>query len=65
MQNIDGQDKTQWSCKGEQAIKDRNHLLTKYAKGQWIEPTSEVEDMVYFDYLVNFHAGRTCVRQLG
>ncbi|KAF4461080.1 Transcriptional xre family [Fusarium albosuccineum] len=59
-----GQNEADWSIKGRNALEERDQLLREYAKGRWAKPTLGVDAMVYFDYLVNFHAGRTSAIQL-
>ncbi|KAK5991158.1 hypothetical protein PT974_09436 [Cladobotryum mycophilum] len=48
-----------WKSQENAALNERNALLREHATGKWAAPASDVEEMVYFDHLVNFHAGRT------
>ncbi|KAM5368717.1 hypothetical protein ACJZ2D_009383 [Fusarium nematophilum] len=64
MQHVEDKGGTDWSMKRRERLEERDKLLRVHAKGRWSKPTSDVEDMVYFDYLINFHAGRTSAVQL-
>jgi len=45
-------------------ISERNRWLHEFAEGDWKTPCQGCQDeLVYFDYLVNMHSGRTTVGQ--
>ncbi|KAJ5679285.1 hypothetical protein N7462_007529 [Penicillium macrosclerotiorum] len=44
-----------------ESIQKRNIILAEHAEHKWREPQPKVDDMVYFDYLVNLNAGRTTI----
>ena len=46
------------------AISKRNDLLSTNGEHNWTEPVAGVDDIVYFDFLVNLMAGRTTMVEL-
>ncbi|KAK7414063.1 hypothetical protein QQX98_007095 [Neonectria punicea] len=52
-----------WKAEEKSTITERNDLLVEHGRGKWADPEG-TNEFVYFDYLVNVHAGRTSFVQL-
>lgn len=62
MPAVDGS--ASWDHRQREAILKRNALLAQFAEGNWSLPVDGQDEFIFFDYLVNYSAGRVMIMQL-
>ncbi|KAK2594152.1 hypothetical protein QQS21_008151 [Conoideocrella luteorostrata] len=57
-------DKAKWEDQRKKTVSRRDILLHHFADGNWALPVDGKDEFIYFDYLVNYSAGRIMIMQL-